>query len=186
MVMCTAVLLAAGVAACRGESRTQTESEPPLPVVAEAVQLGDIHGTVSATGVVSALPGADFVASSDGPARIVEISAKPGDHVKSGDALVRFELPSLRAESAARAATVKSAEIRFQRAKLIQTRIHSLLDRGAASQKEIDDADREVSEAESEVTQARASQSATISSVFCLIFSVSSSVVSEWRSATIA
>lgn len=161
MVIRAAIFLAAGATACRGESRTQAELEPPLPVVVEAVQIGDIHGTVSAIGLVSALPGADFVASSSEPARIVEISAKPGDEVKSGDVLVRFEFPSLRAESAVRAAAVKRAEIRLQSANLIQARIHGLFDRGAASQKEDNDADREVSEAESELTQARASQSAT-------------------------
>jgi RND family efflux transporter MFP subunit len=123
--------------------------------------MGSIRGTVSATGVISALPGADFVVSISEPARIVEISRKVGDRVKSGDLLVRFEFPSLRAEGAARAATTKNAEIRLQAAKLAQARVHPLIDRGAASQKEADDADRDVSDAEAELSQARASQSAT-------------------------
>ena len=56
------LLLAAGTAACRRSAPKGTESEPPIPVVTEAVQLGSIRGVVSATAVVEALPGADFSA----------------------------------------------------------------------------------------------------------------------------
>src|ERR1700674_175664 len=124
VVICASILLAAGAAACRRGAPKDTEAEAPIPVIAEAVQIGDIRGMVSATGMVGALPGADFAATPFEPGRIVEISKQVGDHVKSGEVLVRFEFPALGVESAARAAAVKSADLRLQSAKLIQTRVH--------------------------------------------------------------
>jgi RND family efflux transporter MFP subunit len=160
-VICASILLAAGAAACRRGTPKATETEAPIPVIAEAVELGDIRGMVSATGMVAALPGADFAATPFETGRIVEISKQVGDHVKSGEVLVRFEFPALGAESAARAAAVKSADLLLQSAKLVQTRVHSLFDHGAASHKEVDDADQDVSNADAALTEARASQIAT-------------------------
>ena len=141
-------------------SPKESESESPIPVVVEPVQLGNIRGVVSATAVVEALPGADFVAIAPEPGRIVEISKKAGDEVKAGDVLVRFEFPSLRAEGAVRAASAKSADLRLQNAKVMQARVHKLLDLGAASQREVDEADAEANDAETEIAQARAAQNA--------------------------
>jgi multidrug efflux pump subunit AcrA (membrane-fusion protein) len=147
-------------AACRRTAHNEAESEPPIPVVAEPVQLGTIRGVVSATAVVQALPGADFVATAPESGRIAEISKNVGDAVKAGDVLVRFEFPSLRAEDAARAAAAKSADRRLQNAKVVQARIHKLLDIGAASQREVDEADAEVISAEADIAQARAAEEA--------------------------
>jgi RND family efflux transporter MFP subunit len=155
-----AVLLLAGCAgACHRTSR-ESESEPPIPVVAEAVQLGNIRGVVSATAVVEALPGADFAAIAPEPGRIVQISKAVGDEVKAGEVLVRFEFPTLLAEAPVRAAAVKIADTRLQSAKVMQARVHKLLELGAAAQREADAADGEVSDAEEEAVQARAAQSA--------------------------
>jgi RND family efflux transporter MFP subunit len=150
----------AGTAACRRSASRETESEPPIPVVAEPVQIGTIRGIVSATAVVEALPGADFAAIAPESGRIVEISKKAGDKVKAGDVLVRFEFPALRAEIAARAGLVKNAEARLQSAKVMQARVHKLLELGAASQREADEADSEVNSAEADIAQARGAQNA--------------------------
>jgi len=45
-VLCAFFLLVAGSAACRRSAPKETESEPPIPVVAEPVQLGNIRGVV--------------------------------------------------------------------------------------------------------------------------------------------
>ena len=59
---CACLLLVAGTAACRRGTTKEAESEPPIPVVTEAVQLGNIRAVVSATGVVVALPGGGHTA----------------------------------------------------------------------------------------------------------------------------
>jgi RND family efflux transporter MFP subunit len=127
----------------------------------QPVRLGTIRSTISATGVVGTLPGADFVVQAHEPARIVEITKRVGDAVTSGEVLVRFEFPSLRAQQAVNSAAVKAAEIRLQQARLAQERIRSLLSSGAASRREMDDADGEATLAEGELAVARAAMRAS-------------------------
>ena len=57
---------------------------------------------------------------------------------------MRFEFPSLRAQTAVNEAAVKAADLRVQQAQLAQGRIRMLVDKGAASRSELDDADREL------------------------------------------
>jgi len=143
---------------CRRQTDRQSEADLPLPVMAEPVKIGDIRGTVSATGVVNTLEGADFVITSPAPARIAELSKQVGDQVKAGEVLVRFEFLSLRAENAARSVASKAAAARLQAARLVQSRVHDLFDKGAAARTEVDQADQEVAEAEAEVEQARSGE----------------------------
>lgn len=162
MVVCAPVLVAAiAAASCNPSPAADAEPETIIPVTVEPVQLGTIRGIVSATGIVATLPGAEFAIMAPRPGRIAEITKAVGDTVKGGEPLVRFEFPSLRAESTARETAVRAADQRARNAKLIQGRIHSLFDRGAAARTEVSEADREVEAAETELSEARASQSAT-------------------------
>ena len=86
-------------AGCRRAAPQETDEEPPVPVLAEPVRIGTIRATVSATGIVTSLPGATFSVVAMQPARIAEITKNVGDAVKSGEILVRFEFPSLRAQT---------------------------------------------------------------------------------------
>jgi RND family efflux transporter MFP subunit len=148
------------LSACGRSASRETEIESPVPVIAEPVRLGNIRTTISATGVVTILPGAELSVIAPQPARIAEITKNIGDAVKSGEVIVRFEFPSLRAQTAVNAAAVKAADLRLQQARLAQTRIRSLLLRGAASQREMDDADREATLAEGELVVATAAMNA--------------------------
>jgi RND family efflux transporter MFP subunit len=147
--------------ACNRSTPREADVEPGVPVIAEPVRLGNIRATISATGVVTTLPGAEVTIVATQSARISEITKNVGDAAKSGEAIVRFEFPSLSAQSAVNAATVKAADLRLQHAKLAQARIRSLLSRGAASQREMDDADNEATIAEGELAAATAALRAT-------------------------
>lgn len=155
------LLLCAAEPACRRATPKQTDTQNIVPVAVEPVQLGTIRGVVSATGQVTVVPGAEVALVAPQTARIAEITKDVGDHVKSGEVLVRFEFPSLRVESIARAATVRTAELRVKNATDAQDRVHGLIDRGAASRMEVDAADREVDEAQTELADAKATQRAT-------------------------
>ena len=150
----TAVLALPG---CRRSASNETEAEPAVPVIAEPVRLGNIRATISVTGVVGTLPGATFAVIAPQPARIAEITKNVGDPVKSGEVLVRFEFPSLRAQTTVNEAGVKSADLRVRQAQLTQGRIRMLIEKGAASRSELDDADRELTAAEAELAVATAS-----------------------------
>jgi RND family efflux transporter MFP subunit len=116
---------------------------------------------VSATGVVTTLPGAAYAVVAAQDARIADITRRPGDSVKAGDVLVRFEFPSLRAQTLVSETAVKAAELRLQQAKLAQSRIRMLVEKGAASRSELDTADRELTVAEAEFLEAQAAFAAT-------------------------
>ena len=155
------LVLAAGVTlpACMRAAPQETEEDLPIPVIAEPVRLGTIRATISATGVVGTLPGAAFAVVATQPARIADITKNVGDAVTSGEMLVRFEFPSLGAQTAVNESAVKAADLRVKQAQLAQGRIRILVDKGAASRAELDDADRELAVAEGELATAQAALS---------------------------
>ena len=159
--LAVAVAILTTLPACRRAAQRETEAEPPVPVIAERVRLGNIRGTVSATGIVSTLPGAAFAVVAPQPARIAEITKNAGDPVKSGETLVRFEFPSLRAQTVVDAAAVKAAELRVQQAQLAQNRVKALVAQGAAARSELEDVERELSAAEGELLTAKAAVTVT-------------------------
>ncbi len=142
--------------ACRRAAQRESEPDPAVPVLVERVRLGNIRGTVSATGMVSTQPGATFSVVAAQPARIAEITRNAGDTVKAGEVLVRFEFPTLRAQSVVSAAAVKAAELRAQQARVAQSRVKALVANGAASRLELDETERELSAAEADLLAARA------------------------------
>jgi RND family efflux transporter MFP subunit len=144
---------------CRRAAQEETDEEPPIPVLAEPVRIGTIRASLSATGIVTSLPGATFSVIATQPARIAEITKNVGDAVKSGEVLVRFEFPSLRAQTVVSEAAVKSADLRVKQAQLAQGRVRMLVAKGAASRSELDQADRELAEAEAELALAKAALS---------------------------
>ncbi len=142
-------------AACSHESTEEVESETVVPVTTEPAATGNIRASITATGTVTAAPGADQIVIAPQPSRILEIPKAEGDRVSAGDVLVRFEIPSLSADVATRRAEVARAEARLTNARAAQTRAHDLFDRGVAARKEVEDADRELADAQASVTEAR-------------------------------
>ena len=145
---------------CRRAAPQDTEAEAAIPVIAEPVRLGTIRASISATGVVATLPGAAYAVVATQPARVSEVTKNAGDSVKSGEVLVRFEFPSLGAQTAVNEAAMKVADLHVQQAQLHQDRIRMLIDKGAASRAELEDADRELAMAEGESAVAKAALSA--------------------------
>jgi RND family efflux transporter MFP subunit len=153
-VFCVLVSLLGG---CGKQTEEEVETETVVSVKTEAASLGDIRGVVHATGVVNPAPGADLVVVAPEAARISEIPKAPGDSVRRGDLLVRFEIPMAAAEVQRQQAEVARAEAALRNAKAAQARAADLFQRGIAARKEVEDADRAVADAEAAVAQARAS-----------------------------
>jgi RND family efflux transporter MFP subunit len=122
-----------------------------------------LEGIVAATGVVAAAPGADWLITAPEPARILELPKAEGDRVRTGDLLVRFEIPSAATDLATRRAEVEQAQARVENAQASTSRLTTLVEHGVAAQKELEDARRELTEARAALTQAQAaSQSAAL------------------------
>ena len=155
-----AIICCAALAACSHEAPEEVETQTVVPVTAEPAALGTIRTQVHATGSVEPSPGADLLVRPPDAGRIAEMPKAEGDVVRSGDVLVRFDIPSLAAEAAAKRAEVAHAEARIKNAQAAQARAHDLFDRGVAARKEVEDADREIADAEAALAEARAAQGA--------------------------
>lgn len=155
--LCLAALVTAtslSLAACSKAVIETVDTAGPMLVRAEPVTLESIRTSVTVTGAVAPSPGADWTITAPENGRIVEMPKAEGDAVKQGDLLVRFEVPSLTAELATRQAEAAGANARVQAARSNATRLAGLLERGIASQRESDEAQRELQEAEATLGQA--------------------------------
>ncbi len=146
--------------ACGQPAPEEVETQSVVPVTTAPVVVGTIRGVIHATGVVTPAPGADLVVIAPEPARILEMPKAEGDRVRRGDLLVRFEIPGVAADFAAKTADVARAQAGVKNAKAADTRAHDLFERGVAARKDMEDADRAIADAEAALAGALAAQSA--------------------------
>jgi RND family efflux transporter MFP subunit len=142
--------------ACSKPAVEEVETKAAAPVTTLTLAPQTLEGVVSATGVVTAAPGADWTITAPEHARIAEMPKAEGDRVKRGDLLVRFDIPSLQTDVAARRGEVATANAHVQNAQASVTRLSTLVEHGVAAQKELEDAQRDLAEAKAAVTQAQA------------------------------
>jgi RND family efflux transporter MFP subunit len=148
------------VSACHHNAPEETETESPVLVQVEQARSGPVREVMSATGMVTAAPGAELVVTAPEAARIVELPKAEGDRVHAGDLLVRFDIPSLTAGAASGRAGIEQAQARVENAKAAATRLQGLFERGVAARKEVEDAERELREATAALAQAQSASGA--------------------------
>jgi len=159
-VLAVAAILCGG---CRGKDVEELETTAATPVKTITLAPATLEGIVAAGGVVAAAPGADWLITAPEPARILELPKAEGDRVRTGDLLVRFEIPSATTDVATRKAEVEQAQARVENAQASADRLGTLVQHGVAAQKELEDARRELAEARAALGQAQAaSQSAVV------------------------
>jgi RND family efflux transporter MFP subunit len=140
---------------CRHQAVEDVETEAAPAVKTITVEPATFEATVAATGVVTPAPGADQTVTAPEAARIVEMPKAEGDHVKAGDLLVRFEIPSLSTDLATRQAEVRQAQAHVENAQASVTRLTTLVQHGVAAQKDLEDAQRDLAEAQAALAQAQ-------------------------------
>ena len=123
------------LSACSKAAVEEVATTAATPVTVITVAPATLEGIVSATGVVTAAPGADLTVVAPEPARIIELPKAEGDRVKPGDLLVRFEIPSLSTDVSTRRAEVQQAQARVENAQASVTRLTTLVEHGVAAQK---------------------------------------------------
>ncbi|MEO8070048.1 MAG: efflux RND transporter periplasmic adaptor subunit [Acidobacteriota bacterium] len=156
------LLAVAGSPGCERASVEQVETSAAVPVVIEVAKIDTLQGTIAATGVVSVAPGAEMTIVAPAPGRIAEINGSEGDAVRAGAVLVRFDIPTLAADVAARRAAVTQAAARVEAARAAFSRLSSLLAQGVAAPRDVEDAKRAQAEAEADVEQARSAADAAV------------------------
>lgn len=141
---------------CSKPAVEEMDTKAAAPVATVTLQPRTLEGVVAAAGTVTAAPGADWTITAPEHARIAELPKAEGDHVKPGDLLVRFDIPSFHTDVAARRGEVATAEAHVQNAQASVTRLTTLVEHGVAAQKELEDAQRDLAEAKAAVAQAQA------------------------------
>lgn len=126
-----------------------------MPVGALPAERAGIRAVVRATGVVTPAEGAEFLVVAPEPARIAEIGKAAGDEVRSGDVLVRFELPSATQEVARLEADLAAAEALLENTRVNQQRVADFVDRGLVARRDREIADRELADAQAAVDRIR-------------------------------
>jgi len=154
-------LLSAAACATENDEEEITAIED-VHVEAEVALRGRIESVVSVTGVVTPAPGAELVVTAPQAARVIEIGKAPGDPVRRGDLLVRFDIPALAAEAAAATAAVQRAEAAVENARAEKERLEGLFDRGIAARKELEDARRDLADAEADLGESRIAEEAAL------------------------
>ena len=155
-----AVVAAAGISGCHKDKDEETETSAAVPVEVAAARIDTVRAVVAVTGTADPAPGADWTIIAPQAARIAEITKAEGDRVRKGELLVRFDAPALRADVATRAGELAAANARLDNARKNETRLAGLLERGIASRKEVEDAQRELREAEAAVRQSSGTEAA--------------------------
>lgn len=158
-VPCTYAILSIALLALTGCSRPVAEevtSETPVPVRTLAATMGDVHGVVHATAIVTPSPGAEMIVVAPDVARIVEMPRAAGDRVRRGDVLVRFEMPASVADVQRQHAELARAQATLESTKAAQVRAGELFDRGVGARREVEEANRAAADAEASLAQANA------------------------------
>jgi RND family efflux transporter MFP subunit len=149
------VLAALLVAGCGRATDEDVPTSDVVPVTVATVRRGTVQQMVDANGQVAPQPGAEMDVVPPQPARIESLPVGIGDRVRPGDLLVRFDVPSLEADIAAREADVLRAAARKTNASAALDRVRGLFDRGIAARKEVEDVEREMADAGAAVGEAQ-------------------------------
>jgi len=149
------IVVVLAVASCSKPSVEQVETKAAAPVTTVAVSPQMFEGVVSASGTVAAAPGADSTITAPEHARIVEITKAEGDRVKTGDVLVRFEIPSLETDVTTHRGELQAAQAHVDNAQANVTRLTKLVQDGVAAQRDLEDAGRDLNEAKAALAQAQ-------------------------------
>lgn len=158
--MLCALLGAMALTACHKAAPDETATETAVAVEVEAAKTGAVREVFAATGLVTAAPGAELVVTAPDSARIAAMPKAEGDRVRSGDLLVRFDIPTLSAGAGSARAGIEQAMARLDNAKAAADRLEGLFQRGVAARKEVEDAQRELRDANAAVLQAQSASAA--------------------------
>jgi RND family efflux transporter MFP subunit len=156
-----------GVLACGCSSPAveNVEATAPVPVTVETARIDTLTSTVTVSGSVVPAPGADWTIIAPALGHIAELLKAENDAVKTGDVLVRFDIPSFTAELATKHADVGQATTRVSTAKAKVARLSGLVEKGVAAPRELEEAKQEQAEAEAALSQAQSGVAAAQSAV---------------------
>jgi RND family efflux transporter MFP subunit len=160
----TAVVLASGLVAagCSQPSVEQVETTTAVPVSIEAARVATVTARLAVGGTIAPAPGADWVITAPAQGTIAELPKAEGDLVREGDLLVRFDIPNLPADVAARQADIAQAQGKVETTQAEVTRLTGLVAQKIAAEREVQEAKQAHVEAEAALQQAQSASKAAV------------------------
>jgi RND family efflux transporter MFP subunit len=159
VILIVAAAVAAG--ACRREAPKAVESqETVIPVGAVPAQRAAIRAVIHASGLVVPAEGGEFLVFAPEPTRLIDVTKMPGDAVKSGDVLARFDLPSAAQAVSRLAADLAAAQAQLESARINQERMRGFVERGLVPRRDLEAADRDLAGAQDAFDRARTAHAA--------------------------
>lgn len=161
----TKLLLAAMVAVlcsavgCTHGSSADAAAEAVASVTVTQVTRSNISRTLSVTGTIAAPPNEDVKVSSLVPGRIARILVAEGEHVAAHQVLAQIDSSTLRDQVQQAEGALQQAKASLQNATANRQRQESLLQRGIAAGKEVEDARTQETVAQGALNQAEAALS---------------------------
>lgn len=161
LVFIAAVAAAVAAGACRREAPKAVEAqETIIPVGAAPAQRAAIRAVIHTSGMVVPAEGGEFLVLAPEPTRLIDVMKMPGDAVKSGDVLARFDLPSAAQAVARLAADLAGAQAQLENARINQERIRGFVERGLVPRRDLEAADRDLAFAQDTAERARTAHAA--------------------------
>jgi membrane fusion protein (multidrug efflux system) len=159
LAACCALVLPCLLAGCSKSNADASSAEPVPEVTATIVQKGAISQDLSVNGNLTALPNLDAKLAALVPGRIQAVLVTEGDRVAKGEKLVQLDPASYADQLKQAEASVAQARANLDNAKLSAERNESLLKRGIAARKEVEDARTQVSVDDAALKQTEATES---------------------------
>jgi RND family efflux transporter MFP subunit len=115
---------------------------------------------IHASGLVVPAEGGEFLVFAPEPTKLIDVMKMPGDAVKSGDVLARFDLPSAAQAVSRLAADLAGAQAQLENARINQERIRGFVERGLVPRRDLEAADRDLASAQDAAERARTAHTA--------------------------
>jgi membrane fusion protein (multidrug efflux system) len=147
-------------AACSQPAVEQVETTTAVPVSVEAARLAPLTAVIAVGGTIVPSPGADWTITGPAQGTIAELPKAEGDVVHTGDLLVRFDIPNLPADAAARLGDIAQAQGRVATTQATVARLTGLVAEGIAAQRELQEAKQANVEAQVGLQQAQSASTA--------------------------
>jgi len=142
-----------------GEDTEEGAANIVAEVTVTRVGRADIQSTLSVSGTVSALPNQDVRVSSLVPGRVARMMVAEGDRVREGQVLAKIDDRPFRDQVQQAQAAVDQAKANLENSRLNLQRNESLLERGIAARKDVEDARTQASVNKAALSQAEAALS---------------------------
>jgi len=142
-----------------GEDTEEGAANIVAEVTVTRVGRADIQSTLSVSGTVSALPNQDVRVSSLVPGRVARMMVAEGDRVREGQVLAKIDDRPFRDQVQQAQAAVDQAKANLENSRLNLQRNETLLERGIAPRKDLEDARTQASVNKAALSQAEAALS---------------------------